>query len=807
MKKSTKLGFEETSRKTRVKMHKSGKHWVRTIMSQIGLLRLLKGGSGSEQDIKIRSIDTVESTHSVSIGALKGIAAAGALMGGSVLFAENVKAEVVTTTTSASTVLANQDTVVLPSTDTSASALDSASVSASESTSTSTSISDSESISSSELVSASESISTSVLTSTSALASTSESVSASVASTSISSTSVAAASTSAADASTTTTTSTITGNSETVAPASPTSVASTTTAVSTSESASTSEAVLTAISDATSTVAMMGAVAPMFAMASPMVTATATATSLNVEQNPDSNRSNFDSTVTNNNTTPTSPTSVTVAVPDQVTNDAIYHQTAITNGTARDVSTYAQLQTAWADNTVTYINITSGFSAPTTGNLVNRANGASVIINGNNNTIDIRDQNFGYSSTTSPTNITISNVTIKQGFFGNDGNSTALVYSPTVTSQLTANINNVTLTKSDVNGYNPIHVMYGIGSKVTFSGTNVFNISNEVTRSVGSINFANNASVTMNRTSNDINFSEFYFETIAPVGSVGYGNTLTMGDGSSNTAYTYNGISANFPAVYNDIYGITAGDNVTWTQSGFQYFLNGQQGATSSAQYTFGQNFTLNAPSTTQPGVIRLQGTQKAVFNAGTVFNVHQRATGGIFQVNSSGSSITFISPKSLYLDTENSTGAPTNTSNGIFTGTGTISMNNSSIRTWSNPNNSTTLPAGDQNAIFTKMVYANGVTTLTDMSGNTSTSPVIGTTTRELQTQAIPNGIINIQYVDAQGNSIGDPVPFDVSDQTQYNIGQTINLVTTQWATDNMPANYLWALADQVYSAALSDA
>ena len=40
--------FEETSRKSRVKMHKSGKHWVRTVMSQIGLMRLFKGAKVEE---------------------------------------------------------------------------------------------------------------------------------------------------------------------------------------------------------------------------------------------------------------------------------------------------------------------------------------------------------------------------------------------------------------------------------------------------------------------------------------------------------------------------------------------------------------------------------------------------------------------------------------------------------------------------------------------------------------------------------------------------------------------------------------
>ncbi|MHC3561674.1 KxYKxGKxW signal peptide domain-containing protein [Streptococcus suis] len=34
--------YTEVSRKSRVKMHKSGKHWVRTVMSQIGLIQLGK---------------------------------------------------------------------------------------------------------------------------------------------------------------------------------------------------------------------------------------------------------------------------------------------------------------------------------------------------------------------------------------------------------------------------------------------------------------------------------------------------------------------------------------------------------------------------------------------------------------------------------------------------------------------------------------------------------------------------------------------------------------------------------------------
>lgn len=37
--KSLKDKFGELSRQSRVKMHKSGKHWVRTIMTRVGFLR------------------------------------------------------------------------------------------------------------------------------------------------------------------------------------------------------------------------------------------------------------------------------------------------------------------------------------------------------------------------------------------------------------------------------------------------------------------------------------------------------------------------------------------------------------------------------------------------------------------------------------------------------------------------------------------------------------------------------------------------------------------------------------------------
>ncbi|WP_430625325.1 KxYKxGKxW signal peptide domain-containing protein [Streptococcus iniae] len=43
MKKFNKVKVAESFQKTRVKMHKSGKRWIRTIMSHVGLIHLFKG--------------------------------------------------------------------------------------------------------------------------------------------------------------------------------------------------------------------------------------------------------------------------------------------------------------------------------------------------------------------------------------------------------------------------------------------------------------------------------------------------------------------------------------------------------------------------------------------------------------------------------------------------------------------------------------------------------------------------------------------------------------------------------------------
>ncbi|HEM6311050.1 TPA: KxYKxGKxW signal peptide domain-containing protein [Streptococcus suis] len=156
--------YTEVSRKSRVKMHKSGKHWVRTVMSQIGFIHLGKHSASESSKIKLTSVNRQESATKL----LRGLVAAGAVVGGG-LTAEQVLAEDTVIASEITTlVLANEDIVDMSDVGME-SAVSSQSVSESESTSGSESISNSESTSDSE--------SDSVSTSTSESISESESIS------------------------------------------------------------------------------------------------------------------------------------------------------------------------------------------------------------------------------------------------------------------------------------------------------------------------------------------------------------------------------------------------------------------------------------------------------------------------------------------------------------------------------------------------------------------------------------------------------------------------------------------------------
>ncbi|WP_258089234.1 KxYKxGKxW signal peptide domain-containing protein [Weissella fangxianensis] len=283
----------------------------------------------------------------------------------------------------------------------------------------------------------------------------------------------------------------------------------------------------------TSTVQSSSAIKETTTIASESKEAAATTTdNVTVAPDADSNREEFQNEVDSGKGIE-SPTSVDVPVPDTVTNPDNYKDNVV------DATSFAELNTAWKDSTVTYINITNDINY-TTGRMGQRTSG-NVVINGNGHTIDLSGQTFDVGNITKePMNVTLTDAKFLQGFNTNDGNNYSLIHSANG-SQLTVNIDNITLTSSKLNNYNPIHVMYAPNSKVVFSGDNHFDLSNEITRAVGNIMIANDAHVEMQRTSNDIGFAAFWNSVRAAKGTAGEGNIFTMGDGSSFSAETYNG--------------------------------------------------------------------------------------------------------------------------------------------------------------------------------------------------------------------------------------------------------------------------
>lgn len=79
----------ETDRKTRFKLYKSGKNWVRAGLSQIGLLRLL--GNNVAEEIDVAEIKTESQSYYSHFA--KGIGALSALAGGALYTPNDVQAE------------------------------------------------------------------------------------------------------------------------------------------------------------------------------------------------------------------------------------------------------------------------------------------------------------------------------------------------------------------------------------------------------------------------------------------------------------------------------------------------------------------------------------------------------------------------------------------------------------------------------------------------------------------------------------------------------------------------------------------
>ncbi|HEM5310915.1 TPA: accessory Sec-dependent serine-rich glycoprotein adhesin, partial [Streptococcus suis] len=180
--------FDEIGRKSRVKMHKSGKNWVRTVMSQLSLLRVMRGSRQDSVSVSLPLVDSAERLESQRYQYLKAALASGAVVAGATVspaaFAEElpiaveqqleettdtvVDKNLIVVKTTATEVVSQDDASTVGQTD-AVSLSTSISISESASASTSLSVSASESVSSSESVSASESTSTSLATETTAV--------------------------------------------------------------------------------------------------------------------------------------------------------------------------------------------------------------------------------------------------------------------------------------------------------------------------------------------------------------------------------------------------------------------------------------------------------------------------------------------------------------------------------------------------------------------------------------------------------------------------------------------------------------
>ncbi|WNN31587.1 accessory Sec-dependent serine-rich glycoprotein adhesin [Streptococcus parasanguinis] len=153
--------FRETDRVTRFKLIKSGKNWLRAATSNFGLLKVIRGQVEETVVAEVRE-DAVSVKEMTSRGLLKGIVAAGAVLGAATVAntakADETGSDVATASELSSEALVEQGSTVLGTTSTTESqsesttesTTESASASASASASTSTSVSVSHSASLSE---------------------------------------------------------------------------------------------------------------------------------------------------------------------------------------------------------------------------------------------------------------------------------------------------------------------------------------------------------------------------------------------------------------------------------------------------------------------------------------------------------------------------------------------------------------------------------------------------------------------------------------------------------------------------------
>ncbi|MEE5988879.1 accessory Sec-dependent serine-rich glycoprotein adhesin, partial [Ligilactobacillus equi] len=150
--------FRETDRKVRAKLYKSGKHWVRVLLSNIGLLRVSGGMAPEKVTIDAKTVKEITETSEKNKQLiLKGAAATAALLGGTAVVNQTVQADQTNLATTNQVNVANSQSETQATSESVSQDTTSESVSVSGSTSESLSFS----TSSSESISESSSVSTS----------------------------------------------------------------------------------------------------------------------------------------------------------------------------------------------------------------------------------------------------------------------------------------------------------------------------------------------------------------------------------------------------------------------------------------------------------------------------------------------------------------------------------------------------------------------------------------------------------------------------------------------------------------------
>ncbi|WP_191978625.1 mucin-binding protein, partial [Levilactobacillus brevis] len=577
---------------------------------------------------------------------------------------------------------------------------------------------------------------------------------------------------------------------------------------------------------------------------------------LSVASDADSDRESFNDIV--NNGKDTSPTSVHVAVADQVANKDKYYAEAKVNGTLAEVSTWDAFAKAYNTQSVTYIKLTkdisSGLSRANsnnsgTGNPLNqRTNG--IIIDGDNNTLDLGlDVSMFVGTVPVGTQFTLTDVKLMQEHTqgsASSGSTRSVIQTPynyrqTNDGLWTFNMNNIeyvgsaTIDKAGNGnyGYTPARLVDMEDSLVNYSG-NIKWYSDQELSTNGSVHIADGATIqyaqTYNRSDMDSVFYFMSWDHANTVNDTGAAHDIQIGDGSTlNLTATKSGTYADRTVFYNSWTDMNVGDNVTWNQDGFTQLFNSQSDRAiyaggSGYSYSgcntfftnlvghdldhrsikFGQQLNMKVPEV-RTRAFYLDRNWSIYFAAATTLNVNLISANAAVYLRS-GANITFVSPRKLSVQNNNGS----STFAGIFDVSGSESgisskftLNNSTINYWNRVAVSAQ-PTGSL-TFRTLIVDSNGYTA-SDYAGNSlqvGTNTTLGSQTNAFTTLANDPGKIKIRYVNQNGVEVGTT---EVSINNDNYIGQILSLRKPIYAITNMPANYMWAIDQQVYSGATGD-